>query len=489
MVSDGLRVGAPRWLTEPARPAAIRNRPGACWLAVGAVCIGAFMGQLDASIVTLALPSLQHQFHASVGAVTWVGLSYLLTLVVMVTAVGRLSDMLGHKLLYVYGFAVFILGSALCGLAPGLVALDGFRVLEGIGAAMLQANSVAIIAVAVPSRSLGRALGIQGAAQAVGLALGPTVGGFLLAAGGWRLLFYVNVPVGVLGLVAGILFIPRSRYLQDRTPFDWSGLAVFLPAVVALLSAVSFVNTAGWRSPLVVGLATAGVALGATFVLVERRSRAPMMDLGLFRRRPFAVGIASGALSYIVLFGVLLTVPFFLERGAGVGPARAGLELMAMPLAIGLTAPLAGRLADRVGPRSLTIGGMALAASALVFLATFHGSTSWFLAGLLVVGVGLGLFTAPNNATIMGSTPSSQRGMASGILNMTRGMGTALGLALTGLVYAAAGGDGGSPSVVGHAFSVTLWFLAAVAAVAAGLSTLRGGVVARDPLSSTGGPG
>ena len=183
---------------------------------MAAVCIGAFMGQLDASIVTVALPTLQRTFHASVGAVTWVGLSYLLVLVATVAAVGRFADMWGRKLLYVYGFGIFIVGSALCGLAPTLGMLIGFRALQAVGAALLQANSVAIIVLAVPKSPLGKAIGIQGAAQAVGLALGPTVGGFLLAAGGWRLIFFVNVPFGLLGMIAGCSWSPGAATSRPR---------------------------------------------------------------------------------------------------------------------------------------------------------------------------------------------------------------------------------------------------------------------------------
>jgi MFS family permease len=267
-----------RLLVEPKRPDRIRNRPGAFWLTVAAVCIGAFMGQLDASIVTVALPTLQRTFHASVGAVSWVGLSYLLVLVATVVAVGRLADMWGRKLLYVYGFGIFIVGSALCGLAPGLGWLIGFRALQAIGAALLQANSVAIIVLAVPKPSLGKAIGIQGAAQAVGLALGPTVGGFLLAAGGWRLIFFVNVPFGLLGMVAGVLLIPRSLNLQRPTPFDWSGFTLFFPAVVALFAAISFGNVRGWTSPSIIGLFVGGAGLVAMFILRERRCEHPMLD-------------------------------------------------------------------------------------------------------------------------------------------------------------------------------------------------------------------
>lgn len=459
-------VGWHRLLIEPRRPAGIRDRPGAFWLAVAAVCIGAFMGQLDASIVTVALPTLQRTFHSSVGAVTWVGLSYLLVLVATVTAVGRFADMWGRKLLYVYGFGVFIVGSALCGLAPSLGALIAFRALQALGAALLQANSVAIIVLAVPRGSLGKAIGIQGAAQAIGLALGPTVGGLLLAAGGWRLIFLVNVPFGIIGMVAGLLFVPRSRHLQERVAFDWIGLALFFPAVATLISAVSFGNSRGWTSPAILVLIAGGLALSAGFMRRERRSAHPMLDLALFHRRRFTAGITSGLLSYLVMFGVLFLIPFYLERGLHFSSARAGIELMVMPLALGVAAPLAGRVADRIGARPLTVGGMATVSVGLLAMGLLRPQTLLFLVLLALVGAGLGLFTPPNNAAIMGSVPEEQSGVASGVLNMTRGLGTALGLALTGLVFEVSDGQSFVPADVDHAFSVTTLFLASIAFVA-----------------------
>src|SRR5579872_921404 len=176
-----------RLLVEPRRPTWVATRPNAYWLVVATVCIGAFMGQLDASIVSLALPTLRVDFHASIGAVEWVALAYLLTLVSAVVAVGRFADMAGRKLLYTYGFGIFILGSILCGVSPNLPVLIAARVLQAFGAAMLQANSVALIVQAMPEGMLGRGIGVQGAAQAVGLAVGPAVGGLLITLGGWRL--------------------------------------------------------------------------------------------------------------------------------------------------------------------------------------------------------------------------------------------------------------------------------------------------------------
>ncbi|HWC37443.1 MAG TPA: DHA2 family efflux MFS transporter permease subunit [Acidimicrobiales bacterium] len=470
--------GAAGWrqaLVEPRRARWVRDRPNAHWYAVAAVCLGAFMGQLDASIVTLALPSLHRDFNAGLGAVTWVGLSYLIVLVALVVPVGRLADMAGRKLLYTYGFVVFVVGSALCGLAPTLGSLVGFRVLQAIGAAMLQANSVAIIALAIPKERLGRAIGVQGAAQALGLALGPSLGGLLIALGGWRLIFFVNIPAGIVGAMLGWLFIPRSRELQRRVRFDWTGLGLFVPAVAALLVVVSFGNELGWTSSLTVGLLGSFIGLAAAFVVHERRASAPMVDAALFRRLRFSAAIGAGLLSYLVLFGTLFVVPFFFERALGMGVGTAGLELTVMAVVLGLVAPFAGHVADRWGARSLTVAGMLLVATSLAVLGLVQPGTAGRLGALAVLGAGLGLFTPPNNAAVMATAPRSQAGMASGILNMTRGLGTAMGLAFTSLVFGIiAGSNQLSPTAVTQGFEAATLFLAGVAIVAAGLAALGG---------------
>ena len=464
-----------RAFVEPARPVAIAHSPNAHWLVLATVCMGAFVGQLDASIVTLAFPTLQEVFHATVSEVTWVGLTYLLVLVSTVVAIGRFADMVGRKLLYTYGFLVFVIGSALCGLAPSLGALDAFRGLQAVGAAMLQANSVAIISLAMPRGSLGRGIGIQGAAQAMGLALGPAVGGLLLAAGGWRLIFLINVPIGLVGMVAAWLFIPRSRNLQPRVPFDWLGFGLCVPAVLALLGGLSFGNRAGWTSPAIIGLFAAAIALGVAFTAREASCPSPMVDLSLFRRIPFAAGISSGLLSYLVMFGVLFAVPFFLERSQHLSASQVGVQLTVMPLALGITAPFAGRFADRFGARALTVGGMALVACVLGSMAFARGGSWALVAELALIGIGLGLFTPPNNASIMASAPREQSGLAGGILNMTRGLGTAFGLALTAAVYEMAAGAGVSPVDAATGFRASAAVLACVAVAATALAALRGG--------------
>ena len=281
----------------------VRASPRAHWYVVGTVCIGAFMGQLDASIVTLALPRLSRDLHAGVGAVEWVALSYLLVLVASVAPVGRLADSVGRKLLYLYGFAVFTGASLLCGLAPTLALLIAARVLQAVGAAMLQANSVALITEAMPPRLLGRGIGVQGTSQALGLALGPAIGGVLLALGGWRLIFLVNLPAGVIGLALGWFLLPRSRSRRPVGQPDRLGAVQLAFAVAGPLLYLSLAGRAGYGDPLLVAALVTGLTAAIAFVRRERRVADPLIDLSILRRRAVAVGLSSGMVSYLVLFG------------------------------------------------------------------------------------------------------------------------------------------------------------------------------------------
>ncbi len=434
-------------LTEPRRPAGVRESPRAHWYVVGAVCVGAFMGQLDASIVTLALPRLGHDLHAGVGAVEWVALAYLLVLVSTVAVVGRIADAVGRKLLYVYGFGVFTAGSVLCGLAPTLPVLIAARVLQAIGAAMLQANSIALITEAMPRSYLGRGLGVQGTAQALGLALGPAVGGVLVAVAGWRLIFLVNLPAGAVGLALGWFLLPRSRSRRATGRADRLG-AVLLPlAAAGPLLYLSLATEAGYANPLLLVALAAGVLAAIGFVRHERRVDAPLIDLSILRRPALSIGLSSGLVSYLVLFGALFVVPYYLSADH-TSAALLGLELSVLPVAIGIAAPVAGRLVHRIGERPLTGGGLILTAVGLLEIGLRHG-TSGLLAGLALAGLGLGAFTPANNAMVMSRSPTGHTGVVSGVLNMTRGFGTALGVALASGLYTAAAGVGGAD--VSHA--------------------------------------
>lgn len=460
-------------------------------MVVGTVCVGAFLGQLDASIAGLVLPTLEQVFQAPVSAVEWVAISYLLTLAALVVPLGRLADLTGRKMLYTFGFLVFIIGSALCGLAPTLGFLIAARVAQAVGAAMLQANSVAIITAAVPRRSLGRAIGIQGAAQAIGLAVGPSVGGFLIDAFGWEWVFFIAVPFGLLGTLIGWLVLPvtPARIAEPAAPrehFDWAGAVILGPAIALLLLALTFGNTWGWVSPTFLGVLGGAVALILGFLATEMRAASPLVDLRVFRDRTFSLAILSGLLSYSVLFGSLFLFPFYLERVVGQSPGQTGLLLTPVPVALGLLAPFAGVLTDRIGSRGPTVVGMGLAAVALLALALVpRPPLVGVLVGLALLGGGLGLFTPPNNSAVMASAPSHRLGVAGGILNMTRSLGTSFGVAATGAVLsirlaahagATVHGTLEAPArVLEVGFRETLFFLVGVAALAGVISAGRGG--------------
>jgi len=459
-------------LREPRRPAAVRESPRAHWFVVGTVCIGAFMGQLDASIVTVALPRMGRDLHVSLGAVEWVALAYLLVLVATVATLGRIADAVGRKLLYVYGFGVFTAGSVLCGLAPALTILLAARVLQAIGAAMLQANSVALIAEAMPRSMLGRAIGVQGSAQALGLALGPAIGGILLSLAGWRLIFLVNLPAGVIGLSLGWFLLPRSRSRRELGGGDSLGAVLLALAATGPLVYVSLAGREGYASGPLLACLAAGIVAAFGFVRRERRVAAPVIDLSILRSRGLPTGLGSGMVSYLALFGTLFIVPYYLsaERDSA---TLIGLQLAVLPAAIGITAPIAGRLVNRAGTHRLTGGGLILAAAGMVVIALGHG-TSGILIGLAMMGVGLGSFTPANNAAVMSASPPGHAGVTGGMLNMTRGLGTALGVALAGALFTVGSGVAGAHvaqadiAAVGHGLTLALGAL--------GLVTLATGI-------------
>lgn len=423
------------FLAEVARPRVVREHPRAGWLAVGTVCFGAFMGQLDASIVTLTFPTLQERFHAPLAGVQWVSLSYLLVLVGLVAAAGRIADAAGRKLVYGYGFAVFTVASAACGLAPSLGWLVGFRVVQAAGAAMLQANSVALVVTSVPRERMRAALGVQAAAQALGLALGPTVGGLLVTSVGWQWVFWVNVPVGLVALVAGRYLLPRTRQRTPLGRFDWAGLVFVLVGTTALLLALSGVSglpMPGWVAGVLLGVAVLAVA---GFAWWERRAAHPLVDLSVLRPRAVSAGLVGALGAYLVLFGPLALFPQVL-----VDHRLAGLVLTALPAGFAVAAVGGDRLLPSSwGVRRRSLVGAAVAVLAISVLAVPH-TVPVLAAALFVLGLGLGVFIPANNSSIMAAVPERVSASGGGLVSMSRGLGTALGVALmTWCLHLAAG--------------------------------------------------
>ncbi|HEY6279290.1 MAG TPA: MFS transporter [Streptosporangiaceae bacterium] len=457
-------------LREPARPAAVREHRLAPWFAVGTVCFGAFMGQLDASVVALAFPALQHQFAAGLAAVQWVSLAYLLALVALLVPVGRWSDRLGRKLVYLYGFVVFAAASAACGLAPSLAALVGLRVVQAAGAAMLQANSVALVATSTPAPVRRAALAVQAAAQALGLAAGPVVGGLLVASVGWRWIFLVNVPVGAVALVAGWYLLPRTRQLARHSGADLPGVLLLAAVAAGLLIAVSSLSGLGLPAVGTTGAVAVAVLAGAGLVWWERRATAPLVDLRWVASARIARALGGALSVYLVLFGPLVLIPQVLSA-QGRGALLAGLLLAALPAGFGLAAVAAERMLPAAWPnqRRCAAGGM-LATCSLLALA-IGGPAAVTVVSLALLGAGLGIYIPANNTQIMAAAPADGAATAGGMVNMTRGLGTALGVAVVTLCLHA-----GAPLGAAGAARLAIGALAAAALAATWAGSRPAGV-------------
>jgi len=417
--------------TERPRPRRIRDWPKGWWLAVATVCFGAFMGQLDASIATLTYTSLERDFHTTSAAVSWVSLGYLLVLVALLVPVGRFSDAHGRKLCYLYGFIVFTAASAACGLAPSLGALVAFRLVQAFGAALLQANSVALVTTSAPRSRMRAALGVQAGAQALGLALGPALGGVIVSTLGWRWVFLVNVPVGVVAVVAGHFLLPRTRTKASTASFDWPGLALLATASTALLLGISAVSGLTLPGAVAAALFVIAAAAGYGFWRRIKTSPFPLVSPTLLRTRQVSAGLIGALGGYLVLFGPLVLVP---DVFGSHNTAKAGLVLTALPLGFAAAALGANRLLPaRWSDRRRALLGSAAAVAALLALIPAPFTPAWLVPAFVLLGLGLGTFTPANNTLVMGAIPAQAAGTGGGLVNMTRGLGTALGVALVTL--------------------------------------------------------
>jgi EmrB/QacA subfamily drug resistance transporter len=419
-------------LPEPPPARALTRLAAYPWLVVGVACLGAFAGQVDASIVQLGLPTLEHAFDTPLNEVSWVAVAYSLSFAAVLPIYARLAEMAGRKLMYILGFALFGLFSALCGFAPSLPWLIAFRVLQGVSGALLGANSVVIlVAVAGPARR-ARAMGLFAAAQAIGVSAGPALGGVLLGSLSWHWIFWVTVPFAVLGAALGWLLVPVSTRLSRDSSLDWVGALLLVPALTALMLAISKLNAWGALSFGVLGCAAAAILLFATFIRHERRTPAPLIHPGLFRSQAFTGGTVAVLLSYAMLYGMFFAMSFALVRGYHDAPLTAGLRLAIVPVALGVVAPFSGAAAD-LRPRQVMLGGMVVCVAAVIWLRWSLTGTPdsllWVMAGLAAYGVGLGLFIAPNNSATLAAAPADQAGQAGGLLNLMRAFGTATGVA------------------------------------------------------------
>jgi EmrB/QacA subfamily drug resistance transporter len=350
--------------------------------------------------------------------------------------------------------------------------------LQALGAAMLFANSPAILTKTFPGAERGRALGLQGTMTYLGLTTGPFLGGWLASRFSWHAVFFINIPVGLLAVWLAWRVIPNDSPSERREAFDLYGSLTFMAGLVLLLFALNRGQEWGWLSPLILGLIIVSILILCLFVWIELRVPAPMLDLSLFQSRVFNTAAISPVLNYIGIYSLLFLMPFYLIQGRGLSPAQAGLILTAQPLVMALMAPFAGTFSDRIGAQIPTTLGMLVMAVGLFMLSrlTPDSPIAYVVVGMAVSGLGSGMFVAPNNSALMGAAPRNRQGIASGVLALSRNVGMVLGVGLTGAVFTTmlARGQASDPVTLIHAVDAGLLFAMGAVLLAALSSFLRG---------------
>jgi EmrB/QacA subfamily drug resistance transporter len=408
------------------------------WWTLLSVSFGLFMIMLDNTVVNVALPSIQKALNVSQSELEWVVVAYALTFATFMLTGGKLADYFGRRRLFIIGLVVFTASSLACGLAPNAGFLIGARTVQGIGAAIMNPATLGIITATFPPRQRGMAIGIWAGVSAMALAIGPLVGGLLTEKVDWSWIFFINIPVGLFGVVVARWAIDESRDTSHEQRLDIPGLASSAVGLFALTYALIEANTYGWTSTRILVLfAFAAVAL-ATFVLLELHQRVPMLDLSLFKNATFAGANAAMGLVALAMFGIFFFNSLFLQHILGYSPIQTGALFLPMTLLIILIAPQAGRLSDRIGSRWLVGAGMGLVTVSLILFAQLDQSSDFWniVPGLIVGGLGMALTMAPTTAAALSAVPTDKAGVGSAVLNAFRQVGGSLGIAIMGALVA-----------------------------------------------------
>jgi EmrB/QacA subfamily drug resistance transporter len=406
------------------------------WWTLGAVAFGLFMIMLDNTIVNVALPAIEHSLHMSISSLEWIVTAYALTFAALLITGGKLGDMFGRRKMFMVGLVVFTLASLACGLAPSAGFLIGARAVQGIGAALMNPATLSIITATFPPKERGQAIGIWAGVSALALAIGPLLGGLIVDNINWHWIFYVNVPVGVVGIVVSYFFIKESRDTSHEQSIDLPGLVTSGASLLALSYALIEGNNHGWTSPEILGLFAGAAVLLAAFILLEMRQRLPMLDLSLFKIGSFVGANLVAMLVSLGMFGVFFYISLYVQNILGYSPTKAGAIFLPMTILIILVAPIAGKLSDRIGSRWLMGAGMGILGVSLLLYQRIGLHTGFWslLPQLLLGGLGMALTMSPMTSAAMGSVPIDKAGVGSGVLNSFRQMGGSLGIALMGAI-------------------------------------------------------
>jgi EmrB/QacA subfamily drug resistance transporter len=423
------------------------------WWTLGAMCFALFMVMLDNTVVNVALPSIQREIHAGISELEWVINGYTLTFAVLIATGGRLGDIFGRRLMFLAGVIIFAITSATAGLAQDPQMLIGSRAIQGIGAALMMPATLSIITHAFPPAERGKAIGTWAGVSALALSIGPVVGGFLTEYVSWRAIFFINLPVAVAAVTVTLFAVSESRDETVDRRVDYPGVISLTASLTAIVLALIEGNSWGWSSPGVLALLGSGAIGLAVFVAIELRVVAPMVEFGLFRTRQF---IGSNLIAFIITFAMMGTFFFmalYMQDILGYSALEAGVRFLPTTMVIAVVAPIAGRLADRLGPALPMSGGLAVLAVAMFMFAGISPSTTY--SGLLVpfvlMGIGIAMVMSPMSTAAMNSVSVQKAGGASGVLQMSRMIGASVGVAATGAIFQSQLGSGFDPAALASA--------------------------------------
>jgi EmrB/QacA subfamily drug resistance transporter len=435
--------------------------------ALASLSLSMLLSSLGTSIANVGLPSLAQAFNASFQDVQWIVLAYLLAITTLIVSVGRLGDITGRRRLLLTGILLFTLASALCGVAPTLWLLIAARAAQGLGAAIMMALATAFVGETVPKANTGRAMGLLGTMSAIGTALGPSLGGVLISGLGWRAIFLVNVPLGILAFLLAHRTLPMDRQgpKTDRAGFDTVG--TLLLALTLASYALAMTMGRGSFGPLNIALLLAAAFGVGLFVLAETRAASPLIRLAMFRDPSLSASLTISALVSTVMMATLVVGPFYLSGALGLDAALVGLVLAVGPLVAALTGVPAGRLADRIGAQRLTIIGLIAIAAGSFILAMMPANLGipGYLAPIVIITAGYALFQTANNTAVMTDIHPDQRGVISGLLNLSRNLGLITGASVMGAVFAFASATSDIPTAPPENVATGMRMTFAVAAV------------------------
>jgi EmrB/QacA subfamily drug resistance transporter len=409
------------------------------WWLLAAVGLSSLMVASQTSALNAILPFVARSFGVDLPTVQWVVLAYLIVSSGLLLAFGRLGDMIGQRRLFLIGFAIFIGGSLLSWLAPSLAWLIATRIIQAVGGGMITSSSSPLITKSLPQSHRGRSLSAQIVMVYFGLAAGPGLGGILADTLGWRWVFLVNVPLGLLAAAVTLAAVPKDETIIAKQPFDWAGALTFMVALTSLFFLMGSGKVRQWLPGGDAILFVVFLFAASAFVALELGRLEPMLDLKLFKSRFFSAATASAMINYIGYGTLAFMVPFYLVDGIGYGATSAGVLIMAMPVAMMIVAPVSGWLSDKVGPRIPASLGMVLLAGG-IFMVSRLGATpsqTEIVARLMLAGAGLGLFSSANNSAIMGEVPMDRQGVANGVVSTARQLGMMLGVAATTAIFKA----------------------------------------------------